>query len=272
MGILEVIEEKLDRVLGLLEGDDSVQETTLGAVMKDAKSADPEGFEQALAQVDTSSDVELDSNGLPWDERIHTSTKNKTEKGVWKKKRGVSEPVFNEVVAELKQKISSSKGEQVASESIANFPPVADGAPGAPNVPPVPGVPSAPGAPSVQKDFKKLSIQAINEITDKHKVDYAMLDEVFGLFGTKDFTLMQPEHHEGFHLLVDEYACDLNDTLELVQSIVGIAGQEAFDKYMADNFNVREYNQIPRTQLRSLIQALEPWNQQCISWQAQQAG
>ncbi|MBQ4838810.1 hypothetical protein [Pseudoalteromonas luteoviolacea] len=270
MGILENIESKLDRVIELLEGDDLVTETTLPNIMKDAATADPVGFSQAVEQAKTSPSVEVDKNGIPWDERIHASTKTQTDKGVWKKKRGVNDKLFNEVVAELKQNKNSDKQVQSASENVAKFPPVGD-APTAPDVPNVPSVPPVPGAPVANDNFKKLAIKAVNEIAEKHGVEYSMLDEVFAQFNTKDFTLMKPEHYERFHAIVDEYACDLNDTSDLVKSIVEIAGQETFDKYIAENFNVREYSQVPRTQLRVLIDALTPWNQQLVDWKAAQA-
>lgn len=43
----------------------------------------------------------LDAAGLPWDERIHSSAKTKTAKGVWKRKRNLPEHVYDQVVAEL---------------------------------------------------------------------------------------------------------------------------------------------------------------------------
>ena len=33
--------------------------------------------------------VELDSDGIPWDERIHSSNHKKTQKGVWQRQRGI---------------------------------------------------------------------------------------------------------------------------------------------------------------------------------------
>lgn len=44
----------------------------------------------------------LDSEGLPWDERIHSSNKKTTAKGVWVKRRGVDQQTYDAVVAELK--------------------------------------------------------------------------------------------------------------------------------------------------------------------------
>lgn len=47
--------------------------------------------------------AELDKEGLPWDERIHAGTKTKTQKGVWTRKKGLDDKVFDAVVAELRQ-------------------------------------------------------------------------------------------------------------------------------------------------------------------------
>ena len=43
-------------------------------------------------------EVELDKNGIPWDARIHTSTKKKTTKGLWKRKPGVDPKLVEEVL------------------------------------------------------------------------------------------------------------------------------------------------------------------------------
>lgn len=45
---------------------------------------------------------ELDVAGLPWDARIHASSKAKTEDGHWRKKRGLADGEFERVEAELK--------------------------------------------------------------------------------------------------------------------------------------------------------------------------
>jgi len=52
--------------------------------------------------VATSNGEEVDSRGLPWDGRIHSSNKEKSEKtGEWRRRRGVSPEVEAEVEAEL---------------------------------------------------------------------------------------------------------------------------------------------------------------------------
>lgn len=46
--------------------------------------------------------VELDSEGLPWDKRIHASTKTKIASGAWKLARGVEPNIVEVVKAELR--------------------------------------------------------------------------------------------------------------------------------------------------------------------------
>lgn len=47
--------------------------------------------------------VEVDKAGLPWDGRIHASTKTKTKPGLWTAKRGVESALVATVEAELRQ-------------------------------------------------------------------------------------------------------------------------------------------------------------------------
>jgi hypothetical protein len=55
------------------------------------------------------SSVELDGDGLPWDHRIHASSKAKLSKApnCWKRKRGVDPDVIAEVEAELRAAMSA---------------------------------------------------------------------------------------------------------------------------------------------------------------------
>jgi hypothetical protein len=50
----------------------------------------------------TVSSIELDSDGLPWDARIHASTKTKIVSGQWKAKRKVSADTISIVTEELR--------------------------------------------------------------------------------------------------------------------------------------------------------------------------
>lgn len=49
-----------------------------------------------------SAGVELDASGLPWHADIHASTKTKTAKGIWTKRKGVDDATVARVTAQLR--------------------------------------------------------------------------------------------------------------------------------------------------------------------------
>lgn len=67
------------------------------------KSTSAEPVSDQAAAAPAPAGVTLDSNGLPWDERIHASTKTTNKDGSWKKLKGVDEATVTAVTAELKQ-------------------------------------------------------------------------------------------------------------------------------------------------------------------------
>jgi hypothetical protein len=69
----------------------------------------PEVFVETVLHVDT------DKNGLPWDNRIHSTPQAMTDKGVWRKKRGVATALVTQVEAELR----AMKGNAVAPVATA---------------------------------------------------------------------------------------------------------------------------------------------------------
>lgn len=52
--------------------------------------------------VENTSNATHDKDGLPWDERIHSSNKKLTDKGYWTRRRNVDEGTYNQVVTELR--------------------------------------------------------------------------------------------------------------------------------------------------------------------------
>lgn len=96
--------------------------------------------------------VALDKAGLPWDSRIHSSSKaiNQTD-GLWRSKRGVADDVVARVTAELQAVMAIPKPDAPLVASIptsatvtdaSNLPAAAPSAPPAPPVAPVSGVPA----------------------------------------------------------------------------------------------------------------------------------
>ena len=90
------------------------------------------GAPQSLAAVG----VELDSEGYPWDHRIHASTKTKIADGSWKVKRGIDTTLIDQVRAEF---------DRAASVPAGMVPPI----PQAAAVEPVPSQPAPTPTPPV---------------------------------------------------------------------------------------------------------------------------
>lgn len=115
--------------------------------------------------------VELDANGLPWDDRIHASTKVKVGadgKKVWRSKRGVDAAIVKAVTAELKA-IMAAPVPAAAPVAVVPPPPADPDAPAvtdpaaafggaaAPIVPPPPAAEVAAAAnPAPMAEFARI--------------------------------------------------------------------------------------------------------------------
>ncbi len=77
--------------------------------------------------------IVLDSTGLPWDERIHSSAKSQTGKGVWTKRKGVDDATFNAVSAQLRATMAAT-GTTAPAPTLPQ-PGVAPQLPNAPQLP-----------------------------------------------------------------------------------------------------------------------------------------
>jgi len=63
---------------------------------------------------------EVDSQGLPWDARIHSSNHKLTSAGVWQRRRGVSDTEFDKVMDELVDK-APVETETAEETTIGNY-------------------------------------------------------------------------------------------------------------------------------------------------------
>lgn len=108
--------------------------------------------------------VELDSKGLPWDERIHASTKSKLASGEWKNKRGIPPERITTVEAELRASLGATPAPLAPAVAAAPLPPVAPTATTPAHAAPVgassptttPLPPVAPAANADPVDFTQL--------------------------------------------------------------------------------------------------------------------
>ena len=134
MGLLEQLLARLDALntrLDVLENGQFIQ--PVGVTIKN--NTDTALVTEQTETGATVTTVELDKNGIPWDERIHAGTKRKNADGTWSLKKGVDKELAAQIIAEY----------QVAAPTTTTVP-AAPAAPAKPGVPPAP--PSAPSKPS----------------------------------------------------------------------------------------------------------------------------
>ncbi len=118
----------------------------------------------------------LDAAGMPWDARIHASTRTTTQKGIWKARKGVDAATVAQVTAEIMQRTVATPAVPFTPLNTPAAPPPAPaptspaGAPAAPPPPPASAPtqpPPPPGAamPAVVNDFVSLSRYATHRAT-----------------------------------------------------------------------------------------------------------
>lgn len=86
---------------------------------------------------------ERDKDGIPWDERIHASTKTTNKDGTWTRRRNTPDDVFDKVMAELKAANTTRTME--AAAGLVPTPSAPAVAPSVP-LPPTTAVPAPPTA------------------------------------------------------------------------------------------------------------------------------
>lgn len=101
------------------------------------------------APVAPTTDMDLDANGLPWDERIHASSKTQDVKGNWKYKRGVDRDVL---VPQVEAELRESMGAIPEPET------------GAGNVPPNPAEAATPPPPAVTNVTPSTSVTTFAQL------------------------------------------------------------------------------------------------------------
>lgn len=174
----------------------------------------------------TGDTMDFDKEGLPWDERIHSSNHKLTAQGVWQRRRGVSDEVYNTVKAELLGKweatepitvedapVMPSSFEPVQAPVVAPAPvapapvqafvPVQQ--PQAPVVAPAPVAPvQAPAVPA-QSTFEtfssKLQYALANKLIEANYMQ-GVLNTVNATFGTSYQGMFEMRDNENAMLFV----------------------------------------------------------------------
>lgn len=209
---LESVEAKLSNLdASVLTGDaaTTVAATTDEAAVEAVKPEVPAttAAAQVELQEDHVADVELDSKGMPWDERIHASTKTQNADGSWKKRRGVNDLTVKEVEAELlAANIDTDTGEVTPAVPVTPAPPAA------PTVPTVPVTPAPPEP--VETDTPRAKVnKEITELTQGYKVPQEnILEYVFKPRGVDTIDGLTPQQLEEVAVELKGWA----DYLELI--------------------------------------------------------
>ena len=172
----------------------------------------------------------LDADGIPWDARIHASTKSQNKDGTWKKLRNVNEVLYGEVHAELQAKhavpnagtgitntAAGPNGSDTVTTNAAPPPPVTTAAPpppvadspnaqpeaSAPTAPPPPGDTAVASATGVGRfDSFPAFVSAVNAISSP-SIPYLELNKTAGQLGIAAFKDMKdhPALWEDFYAL-----------------------------------------------------------------------
>lgn len=66
----------------------------------------------------------FDKTGIPWDERIHSSSKKQGNDGTWNRRRNTPDALWNSVMAELRARVAGGSGAAGAPPPTMAAPPV----------------------------------------------------------------------------------------------------------------------------------------------------
>lgn len=172
----------------------------------------------------TGDTMDFDKEGLPWDERIHSSNHKLTAQGVWQRRRGISDEVYNSVKAELLGKWEAAEpvtenapipapiSEPVQTPVVAPAP-VAPAAPApmqaftpvqqpqAPVVAPAPVAPAAPAPTTFETFSSKLQYALANKLIEANYMQ-GVLNTVNATFGTNYQGMFEMRDNENAMLFV----------------------------------------------------------------------
>lgn len=148
---------------------DKTSTKTVASVSLASVKDDGEEYEEVpspYGSAPTSSNQEVDVEGLPWDERIHSNGRTKVKNGTWKVKKGLDENVLYQVRQELKARYS-----QPLTQTIPAVVPQAPVTPALPtNVTPI--TPAPVQAPVVAPPIPTFSA---GHTLDSFKNNFAMV-------------------------------------------------------------------------------------------------
>lgn len=146
---------------------------------------DGEGSDPDVAPATSVDPDERDAAGLPWDGRIHSSSRARLQDGTWRQKRGVSDTLLAAVTAELRSRlpggnVAATTPPAPAPQAAAPVPPTPPAAEPAPAFPW--GAPPAaePAPPAVTHPGL---IQQITRAIGSGTINHTQVMELLGAHG-----------------------------------------------------------------------------------------
>lgn len=154
--------------------------------------SDPAGRIAAAMETNAGRAPDRDTAGIPWDERIHASTKTTNKDGTWTRRRNTPDEVFDKVMAELKAANTAMTLEAAAGLTAPTPEPPQPSAveaftpPPSVVIPPVPAVPVPPAPPApvaVAPDDTAAEPVEIMKAVNAKRVPADKLQEIIGKAG-----------------------------------------------------------------------------------------
>lgn len=173
MDLRAVIERQVSGIAGTLQGAEAPLQRP---------EAQPQ---QAIADVGAAAASALpdrDADGLPWDERIHSSSKARNADGRWKAKRGVPADVVERVRAELRGGAGQTTGPAPTP---------------APATPQTPFTPQGPAIPASGPSFDEVKVRAAS-CARVLGVNAGKITQLLSRFGVDRLSSLAPEFYGEF--------------------------------------------------------------------------
>lgn len=201
MGLLEQLLARLDTLNARLDALENSQPASV--TVENKVDGTTTAVEQTESGVTVTTAVELDKNGIPWDERIHAGTKRKNADGTWSLKKGVDKELAAQIIAEYQSAPAAPATTTVPAAPAAPAKPGVPTPPAPPAAPAKPGVPAAPAKPEEAGPTVKAA-RLSNVLINDMGVDYDLV--IAGV--------LAPRGYDQFGSVPTEQAADVLKDLE----------------------------------------------------------
>lgn len=161
---------------------------------------------QALQGVES----DIDEEGLPWDERIHSSNRKKTAKGVWARRRNITDGLYEQVKAELLGSAEQVVVPDFLAAQTVPTPPAAE----VPAPPPAAEVPTPPAAAESDVQYNDVEAFVVNRLSSSDAITaLSIINPVLAKFGLSAITDAKDKDAAVLSELLEGLKGAFNDTV-----------------------------------------------------------